>query len=127
MVCTVYCLETAGFIWYVGVTRRPKERERHHRERQDKGMGADLIPEGYDWSFKVLETCDDNQRSIRERYWYNRLNPILNKQVPNDKTLEEYRQDWLNSHKEQCRQRHTEYMRGYRERKRQERANPASL
>lgn len=79
---SIYSLESRGFIWYVGSTRDAANRERQHRSRHDIGVGASLIPDEYEWEFKVLETCVLDQRLDVERKWYDILHPIFNKQVP---------------------------------------------
>ena len=78
----IYSLETDGFIWYVGSTRQPYQREFQHRGEYAKGVGASQIPSEYDWSFNLLENCPDTQRYEKERYWIEKLSPLLNRKIP---------------------------------------------
>lgn len=79
----IYCLETDDLIWYVGSTENtPEKRERDHRGRYSKSTGSADIPTDYDWSFRILETCEPPQRFLREKYWYDTLNPLMNKHRP---------------------------------------------
>lgn len=79
---TIYCLETQGLIWYVGSTTNAADRERRHKNKQDKGVGADLIPAEYEWDFVVLDTCAPEQRLALEREWIDALSPLLNVRIP---------------------------------------------
>jgi len=79
----IYCLHSQGFVWYIGRTKNPEKRLREHRSKaSNKGCGANLIPPIYDWEMKVLEECSPENQKQRERYWFDSLNPLLNKQVP---------------------------------------------
>lgn len=95
----IYCLETDGFIWYVGSTVKPKERERQHRRKAAPGYGASLIPDIYEWSFTSLETCDVNDMKIRERFWIEKLHPLYNKIIPS-RTHQEFAKTWRAEHRE---------------------------
>lgn len=90
---SIYCLETEGFIWYVGSTLNERDRERRHRSRSAKGYGASLIPLDYEWEFKVIERCGNDEKKVRERHWIETLRPILNKYIPS-RTQEELQRHW---------------------------------
>jgi len=77
----IYCLESEGLVWYVGSTRRPEQREDWHRRRYGPHASAD-IPTEYEFSFKVLETCDNSKMKERERHYYDMLRPLLNIKRP---------------------------------------------
>jgi hypothetical protein len=79
----IYCLETDGFIWYVGVTEYPNKRRLYHLGRYNTTSGAGLIPQEYEINFKILESnVPHHLRGQRERFWYDLLKPILNHTLP---------------------------------------------
>lgn len=80
---TIYSLETDGVVWYVGSTRQsPKQRFREHRCKKDSFAGSYQIPEDYEYTLKVLETCPEETRFERETYWFNALKPLFNIRHP---------------------------------------------
>lgn len=93
----IYCLETDGFVWYVGSTKNPKDRERRHRNKSAVGYGASLIPDMYEWSFTILENCDEHDMKVRERYWIETLHPLNNKIIPS-RTQKEFAREWAVQH-----------------------------
>ena len=100
----IYCLACPDTVWYVGKTKNPKARERHHRDpNENKGVGASLIPSHITWELIVLDEVDDNLGADAERFYYEFLNPILNKLVPGRNKAEyyqDYRDSILKKHKE---------------------------
>ena len=86
----VYCLETDGFVWYVGGTKRPEQREMWHMRRYGPHGAADIPPD-YEFKFTILEVCEHDKLRERERYYYDTLHPILNVNLPL-LTPDEYRE-----------------------------------
>lgn len=104
---SIYALETDGLVWYVGSTVNVAKRRTQHKTRVFKNIGSDLIPIDYEFEFKILETCESENRYIRERYWYELLKPLVNIEVPG-RSVKEYQQN----HKEKIK----EYKQNYKER-----------
>jgi hypothetical protein len=81
-------------VWYVGSTCNPYQRQIAHRGKYAKGVGADLIPEEYEWEMIVKEVCPEDQRDERERYYIQTLMPLLNKALPK-RTIQDSRDAWM--------------------------------
>jgi hypothetical protein len=66
-----------------------------------------LIPSEYDWDFRILETCPEDSRLERERYHYNILKPLVNRNKPG--TTEEdqrrYYKDYAEANREKINER----------------------
>ena len=78
---TIYCLACDDVIWYVGRSRLPKARESYHRGKY-VSYGSTLIPDDAIWSFIVLELVEDDQAVYAEKFYYDFLQPRLNKNMP---------------------------------------------
>lgn len=77
---TIYSLETDGVIWYVGSTTDFDRRKYEHTNTET--LASKNISMEYPITFRVLEECEIDKRYIRERYYYETLNPLLNIQHP---------------------------------------------
>ena len=111
---SIYALETDGLIWYIGSTTVVNNRKIAHKNRVDKGVSADLIPIEYEFEFKILEECDSENRLVRERYWYELLKPLNNKEVPG-RSEKEYIQD----NKEKIKENKKKYYQNNKEKKKE--------
>lgn len=76
---TIYSLETAGIVWYVGSTKDPARRWKAHRNKESK---ASREIGDYDLEFHILEECPIESRHARERFYYETLCPFYNVQHP---------------------------------------------
>ena len=97
---SIYCLACPDTIWYVGSTNNQRKRFINHRRKQDKDVGSDLIPDGVIWELIVLEEVEDDQRYLAERFYYEWLEPKLNKVIPG-RSRKESADIYRASHKEQ--------------------------
>lgn len=77
----IYALVSGQLILYVGQTNNMVNRERQHRHKQPTCTSKN-IPDYIDWEMKLLEQCDDNNATMRERYFYDTLKPLYNKCIP---------------------------------------------
>ena len=112
---SIYALETDGLIWYVGSTMNVVNRKMAHKYRINKGYASDLIPQEYEFQFKILEECEAENRYIRERYYYELLKPLVNKDMPG-RSDKESQKEYYQNHKEQKKeyyQNHKEYIKEY--------------
>jgi hypothetical protein len=88
---TIYSLETEGFVWYVGSTTR----ELRVRLNEHRAHNRVCIPNEYDWEIRLLQRCPIERRLERERAWFDKLQPLLNKQRPNMPNLDaSYHKEW---------------------------------
>ena len=112
----VYGLFTGQLCWYVGSTTNAKRREREHRRKDDKGVGASLIQDEYEWEFKVLEECMAEEKIAREQYWYDTLHPLVNMQRPGQTHAESVKQ-WKEVNREHNAAKYRQWYEANRERK----------
>ena len=111
MTTTIYCLACDDIVWYVGRTRKPEARESFHKGKY-ASYGSSLIPDGVKWKFIILEVVNVEDAPGAEKFYYDYLQPRLNKQVPG-RTNTESKAAWIaanyDRHLQQCR----EYQRAY--------------
>jgi len=75
---TIYNLSYEGLSLYVGQTSNPPERCHAHAVKKS-GCGSVNIPDEFsDWTFEILEECEESVAFKREAYWMNQLHPLYN-------------------------------------------------
>jgi len=95
---TIYCLASEDTIWYVGSTNNCKLRlSRHNSPYND--CGSKDIPEGVEWKMIALEEVEEHIRYDAERFYYEWLEPKLNRKVPG-RTDTEYNQLYYQENKD---------------------------
>jgi hypothetical protein len=102
----IYCLASEDTIWYVGKTNHWEERERAHRNKSAKTCAADAIPDGTIWEMIRLDEVADEDGADAERFYYEYLEPLVNKNVPG-RSRPEGKKEW----EAQNRQKRREYQR----------------
>ena len=80
----IYALVSGELILYVGQTTRLKTREKMHRSIRYNNCGSKYIPDYIDWKLIKLEEVADDIVNIRERYYYDTLKPLYNRNRPNN-------------------------------------------
>ena len=95
---TIYCLASEDTVWYVGSTNNCRLRENKHRSLSSN-CGSKDIPEGVKWNFIALEEVDEEIRTQAERFYYEWLEPKLNRKVPG-RTDTEYNQLYYQENKD---------------------------
>ena len=105
----IYCLETDGLIWYVGSTTNLERRWKEHRLKANKGIGASLIPDEYEYTLRVLEQTTIEKRLEREQHYYDLLNPLVNVCRPGQKPLETYAAYWAKNKEKRNAQKRAHY------------------
>ena len=123
---SIYALETDGLIWYVGSTMNVVNRKMAHKYRINKGYASDLIPQEYEFQFKILEECEAENRYIRERYYYELLKPLVNKDMPG-RSDKESQKEYYQNHKEQKKEYYQNHKDRYNELRRIRRAKAKAL
>ena len=98
MTTTIYCLACDDVVWYVGRTRHPYNREHHHKGKY-ASYGSSLIPDGVKWSFIILEVVKIEDAPGAEKFYYDYLQPRVNKHVPG-RSLVESKAAWRAAHPE---------------------------
>ena len=84
----IYALVSGQLILYVGKSKYIKLREKLHRSKRYNNCGSREIPDYIDWEMIKLEKVTENIANIRERYYYDTLNPLYNKNKPSDKPVD---------------------------------------
>jgi len=93
---TIYCLASEDTIWYVGSTKDCKERLRYHK-RPNNNCSSKDIPEDVEWKFIALEEVEEDIRYDAERFYYEWLEPKLNRKVPGRTDAEKNRDFRINN------------------------------
>ena len=119
---TIYSLETDGLVWYIGSTTDVIKRKNNHKTRKDKYISSDLIPQEYEFQFKILEECGSEIRYERERYYYELLKPLNNINIPG-RSKRECMINYYQDNKEQILQYKSDYYENNKERILQYRLN----
>lgn len=63
---------------YIGQTFRMEIRLRQHTDRKSKKVSCKMIIDNGDWSYKILEECDDDIAYEREQYWMDNSENVIN-------------------------------------------------
>ena len=84
----IYALVSGELILYVGKSKYLKLREKFHRSKRYNDCGSREIPDYIDWKMIKLEKVTEDIANIRERYYYDTLNPLYNKNKPSDKPVD---------------------------------------
>ena len=83
---TIYCYyrKSDNKPYYVGRTNNLKRRHYQHKnDRYPLPFDKYASEVGWDkFDLRVLEEVPEDQKKIRERYWYFELKPIMNKKNP---------------------------------------------
>ena len=85
----VYGLYTEQMCWYVGSTITSLKRRGSEHRTPKNSAGSHHIPKDFQWEIRLIEECSIENRTARERYWYEELKPFYNNQVPG-RTKKEY-------------------------------------
>jgi hypothetical protein len=84
----IYALVCDGLILYIGKTKISlKDRESVHRCPSNKAFSK-YIPDYIDWEIVLVDTVPDDETTQWERYYYDELMPLYNKNVPGRTSLE---------------------------------------
>ena len=83
----IYALISGELILYVG-ENNIKLREKMHRSKEYNSSGSREIPDYIDWKVKKIESVTEDIVNIRERYYYDLLKPLYNKNKPNNKVVD---------------------------------------
>ena len=84
----IYALVSGELILYVGQTTHLTLREEMHRSIRYNNCGSREIPDYIDWEMIKLEKVSDDIVNIRERYYYDTLKPLYNKNKPNNNLVD---------------------------------------
>ena len=118
---TIYCIEDCNSLKYVGSTKK-KINRRFSKHKSNKKRNHDCSSSKLDLdNSKIysLETCNESNRSERERYWINKLDCVnsykLNK---SDKEhikeyQREYHKGWRDNNKEHIKEYKKEFNKEY--------------
>lgn len=79
----IYALVSGELILYVGQTKSIERRMREHKNKKT-GTGSTDIPAYIDWDLRILEKVLQDEKVVRERYWYDVLKPLYNKIRPGE-------------------------------------------
>jgi hypothetical protein len=84
----IYALMCDGLILYIGKTKTSlKHRESNHRCPSNKACSKD-IPDYMDWEIVLVDNVPNDEAAYWERYYYDELMPLYNKNVPGRTSLE---------------------------------------
>lgn len=77
----IYALVSGQLILYVGKTGDMKRRLKEHRSKSNTSCSKN-IPEYIDWTIRFLETVTPEESIEKEKYYYDTLKPLYNRQRP---------------------------------------------
>ena len=78
----IYAIMSGQLCLYVGKTTLTlRVRKRQHRSRSNTAGSKD-IPSDFEWEMCLLEECPISQTCEREYYWWKKLVPLYNNNVP---------------------------------------------
>ena len=94
---------------YVGSSKNIEERWKQHLHKYDKENRREYNYHIYrafrkygisNFKFEILEVCSEEERLIREKWYFEKLNPRYNELVPKDNTIWDKKLKKI--HKERC-------------------------
>ena len=78
-----YVGSTRNFIMRKHLHRSDSQNEESVRGKYKLYQKMREVGGWQNWNMEVLEECPENELSTRERWWYDKLQPSLNSNVPN--------------------------------------------
>lgn len=87
----IYALKNGEEVLYVGQTIRTLERRAAVHRAPSNATGSRHIPPEVHWEITLLEECEENIATARERHFIETLSPPYNKNIPG-RTKAEYNQ-----------------------------------
>ena len=110
---TIYCIEDCNSLKYVGSTKQKLNRRlsRHKSDKKRNHWCSSSKLDLDNCKIYSLESCNESNRSERERYWINHID-CVNEYKLNSMTTEytkQYYKQWCDNNKDQKKKFNKEY------------------
>ena len=87
----IYALVSGEEVLYVGQTVRTLEERAWGHRKSSNRCNSKNIPTDMQWEMQLLEECEGENATARERHFIETLKPLYNKRIPG-RTMHEYSQ-----------------------------------